>query len=90
MIKSRLVLVRVVVIVAMLVVVGPLQPQQPTSERTPTTDHPIRFSAFSVNQRTGKSGTLDIAIERWSADAERKSLDLVSTATDRERGQDRC
>jgi hypothetical protein len=53
------------------------------SSASPSQDHPKReqFTAFAVNMgtafgvpRTGQAGTVDITIDRWSTDAERKSL----------------
>jgi len=50
---------------------------------------PLRFRAFGVNMQGGISGTLDIAIERWSTDEERAVLlDKVSGTTARRSDQD--
>lgn len=54
-----------------------LTAQQPAASTTPTTvseKDPLRFRAFGVNLQGGRSGTLDIAIERWSTDGERAAL----------------
>jgi hypothetical protein len=51
---------------------------------------PLRFRAFGVNMQGGISGTLDIAIERWSSDEERAVLlDKVAGTTDRRSDQDK-
>ena len=53
------------------------------SSASSSQDHPKReqFTAFAVNMgtafgvpRTGQAGTVDITIDRWSTDAERKGL----------------
>jgi hypothetical protein len=53
------------------------------SSASPSKDNPKReqFTAFAVNMgtafgvpRTGQAGTVDITIDRWSTDAERKGL----------------
>ncbi len=78
---------------AALALVAPIAAQQPaavagTPTETPTKKDPLRFTAFNVSMTTGIAGTTDIVIERWSTDAERKSLlALVETAKYGEGGQ---
>jgi hypothetical protein len=55
-----------------------------------TKKDPLRFRAFGVNMQGGISGTLDIAIERWSTDGERTALlDQVAGTTERRSDQDK-
>ena len=42
--------------------------------RTPTKDDPIRYRAFAVQLQGGRSGQVDIAIERWTTESEREKL----------------
>jgi len=51
------------------------------TEHTPTKEDPLRFSAFAVQMEAGISGVVDIAIERWSTDAERAQLVGMVKAT---------
>jgi len=61
---------------------------QPFTEHTPTKKDPLRFTAFGVNMQSGLSGEIQIAIDRWSTDAERNALiGLVQTAKEGESGQ---
>jgi hypothetical protein len=54
----------------------------------PTKKDPLRFSAFNVSMQTGMAGDTEIAIERWTTDAERESLlDLAAQAKEGEDGQ---
>lgn len=56
--------------------------------RTPTKDDPIRYRAFAVQLQGGRSGQVDIAIERWTTDAEREKLiGLAMKAKEGEPGQ---
>ena len=56
----------------------------------PTKKDPLRFSAFAVSLPAGVSGRVEIAIERWSSDAERKGLlDLLATTSFKSGGQDK-
>jgi len=49
----------------------------------PTEKDPLRFSAFAVQMQGGIAGSVEIAIERWSTDAERQLLvGMVQTTTD--------
>jgi hypothetical protein len=73
---------------AALALVASLSAQQ-FADSAPTTKNPVRFSAFAVQMDTGINGMIEIAIERWSTDAERQMLiGLVGTATDKSGGQD--
>jgi hypothetical protein len=75
------------VVGASLALVVPVASQAPT---TPTKDDPLRFRAFAVSMPAGQAGTVDIVIERWSTDAERKSLlDLLAGASFKSGGQDK-
>jgi hypothetical protein len=72
--------------VALVVPLGAQQASAPAD--APTKKDPLRFSAFNVSMPTGAAGVTEITIERWSTDAERKSLlDLVAAAKEGERGQ---
>jgi len=67
-----------------------LAQKAPYSEATPTEKEPLRFSAFAVQMEGGMAGVVDIAIERWSTDAERQALlTLVNTTTDKPQDQDK-
>jgi hypothetical protein len=78
----------IVAIGALLALVAPLQGQQATTSDAPTKKDPIRFSAFNVSMPTGMAGMTEIAIERWTADDERKSLlDVLAGAKWGEDGQ---
>ncbi len=56
----------------------------PFTEATPTKDAPLRFSCFAVNMQGGMAGSVEIAVERWTTDAERQALlGLVGQTTDR-------
>lgn len=72
--------------------------QQPAAPGAPAGDghtvvtkkDPLRFTAFGVNMQGGMSGTLDIGIERWSSDAERKALlDQVAGTSVKRSDQDK-
>jgi hypothetical protein len=77
-----------VAIAAAFIVVGPMLAAQSFTEHVPTQKDPLRFSAFAVQMEAGMSGSIEIAIERWSTDAERQTLvGLVNTATDKVGGQ---
>ena len=54
---------------------------QPTS--APTKKDPVRYSAFAIQMQGGMSGAVQIAIERWTTDEERKALiGLVQVSSD--------
>lgn len=64
--------------------------KMPFTEVAPTTKEPLRFSCFSVNMQSGMAGDIEVAIERWSTDAERQTLiHLVKQSTDKQGGQDK-
>ena len=75
----------------------PLAAQQPaatsgttpaTAADAPTVKDPMRFSAFAVSLPAGASGVVEIAVERWTTDAERQSLlDVLGGASFKEGGQ---
>ena len=72
-------------VVAIGLTAGTLFAQKmPFTEVAPTEKEPLRFSAFAVQMNAGVAGDLEIAIERWSTDAERQALlNLVGQTTDR-------
>jgi len=75
---------------AAVILTVPVLAQQPPAESGPTKESPIRFSAFAVNMQGGRAGTVDIAIERWSTDAERQLLvGMVQTTTDKPSDQEK-
>jgi hypothetical protein len=77
-------------VVAAVAIAAPILAQQPAVPGGPTAKNPIRYSAFAISMNRGKAGQVDIAIERWSTDAEREGLlKLVSTATRQAGGQDK-
>jgi hypothetical protein len=64
--------------------------QQTFTEAQPTKDAQLRFSAFAVNMQGGLAGNVEIAIERWTTDAERNALvELVKQTTDSPKDQER-
>lgn len=65
-----------------------LAAQQPYSEADPTAKDPLRFSAFAVQMQGGMAGEVEIAIERWSTDDERKALvGILQATTDKSSSQ---
>ena len=67
-----------------------LAPLSAWQVETPTKKDPIRFSAFAVSLPAGKSGVVDIAIERWTTDAERAALlDVLAGTSFKAGGQDK-
>ena len=78
-----------VALIAALALAATVVAQQPYTEKVPSTKDPIRFSAFAVNMQGGMTGDVEIAIERWTTDAERQALiPLVKSSTDKVGGQD--
>jgi hypothetical protein len=61
---------------------APAATAPPMAADVPTVKDPIRFSAFAVSLQQGQAGQVDMAIERWSTDAERKSLRDLLAGTD--------
>ena len=79
-------------IVAALALLVPIAAQQPASLDGPTTKEPWRFRAVlqTQGQDAGLQGVAEVVIERWSSDAERKSLvDLLAGTTLKTGGQDK-
>ena len=67
-----------------------LAQKAPYSEATPTEKEPLRFSAFAVRMQGGMAGAVEIAIERWSTEAERQLLvGMVQTTTDKPSDQEK-
>ena len=76
MLKKLGIVLAAVTTVMALAVAFPVSAQQVQAEQTPTAK--------------GASGTVQIAIERWTTDAERPALlAVVATTTDRPGGQDK-
>jgi hypothetical protein len=78
-------------IVAALILLVPVAAQQPAAP-APTAKDPLRFRAVLQTQAqdAGLQGVVEIAIERWSTDAERQSLvSLLSGTTLKSGGQDK-
>jgi hypothetical protein len=72
----------------LLAFVAPLGARQADTPQAPTKKDPIRFSCFNVSMQTGMAGVTEIAIERWTAEAERQSLlDVLAGAKWGEDGQ---
>lgn len=62
--------------------------QQPYSEAEPTTKGPLRFSAYAIQIQGGMAGEIEIALERWSTDDERKALvGILQATTDKSSSQ---
>lgn len=79
-------------IVAALALLVPIAAQQAPALDAPTTKEPWRFRAVlqTQGQDAGLQGVADVVIERWSTDAERKSLvDLLAGTTLKTGGQDK-
>ena len=73
---------------ALLAFVAPVGARQAETPQEPTKKDPIRFSCFNVSMQTGMSGVTEVAIERWTVDAERQSLlDVLAGAKWGEEGQ---
>ncbi len=69
---------------------APAPTQQPVAAEAPTPKNPVRFSAFAMSMQQGQAGQIDIAIERWTTDAERKGLlDVLASAEFKSGGQDK-
>ena len=77
----RGVLMGIVVAGAALALVVPVLGQQAATPQGPTKERPLRFSAFAVSMQAGAAGRVDIAIERWTTDAERQMLLKEITGT---------
>jgi hypothetical protein len=84
------VILRALAVAGALAMLTPVFAQQPAAPVGPTPKNPIRYAAFAVSMNQGKAGQVDIAIERWTTDAEREGLlKLVSGATKQVGGQDK-
>ena len=61
---------------AVFALLVPVAAQQPAAAQGPTAKDPLRFRAVmqTQGQDAGAEGVAEIAIERWSTDAERQSL----------------
>ena len=88
-------LLAALVLVVSSVATGHLTAQQPAPAGSGGTTvvskkDPLRFRAFGVNMQGGISGTLDIVIERWSADGERAVLlDQIAGTSSQRSDQDK-
>jgi hypothetical protein len=77
---------------AVLALLIPVAAQQPAAAPGPTPKDPLRFRAVmqTQGQDAGAQGVVNIAIERWSTDAERQSLvSLLAGTTLKTGGQDK-
>lgn len=76
--------------VGTLAFVPPLFAQQATDLAAPTPKNPILYSGFAVSEQQGQAGQIDITVERWTTDAERKGLlELLAGAEFKTGGQDK-
>jgi hypothetical protein len=81
---------RVAATFAVLALVVPLAAQSPAAEQVPTEKDPIRFSAFAVSMQGGRAGVVEIVVERWTPDDERKKLlEVLAGADFNAGGQDK-
>ena len=88
--KSHRRLLGLIVAAAAVVAMPVLAQKSPFTEHVPTQKDPLRFSAFAVQMQAGMAGTLEIALERWTTDAERQALiGLVKVSTDRPQDQEK-
>jgi hypothetical protein len=86
--SQRLRVVGTLVIGAVLALGFPVAAQQPPPLDTPTKKDPLRFSAFAVSMPAGQAGLVDIVIERWTTDEERKGLlEILAGASFKSGGQ---
>lgn len=75
---------------AALSLAATLAAQPASAPQVPTEKDPIRFSAFAVRMQGGGSGTVDIVIERWTPDDERKKLlEVLAGANFNDGGQEK-
>ena len=81
---------RIAAIGAVLALVVPLAAQSSAAEQVPTEKDPIRFSAFAVSMQGGRAGVVEIVVERWTGDDERKGLlEVLGGTTFKDGGQDK-
>lgn len=67
-----------------------LSAQPAAAPQVPTEKDPIRFRAFAVSMQGGRAGVVEIAIERWTGDDERKGLlEVLGGTSFKEGGQDK-
>ena len=71
MIRSRCLVIAAAVVAAVLVGAPAFAQEGPF---VPTKDNPLRFSAFAVQMQAGVSTRVNIVVDRWSTDEERKAL----------------
>jgi hypothetical protein len=62
---------------ALMAVAGSVLLLAPLAASPQIEDTPARFTAAAVNMNRGVAGTLDIAVHRWSSDADRDRLMAV-------------
>jgi hypothetical protein len=63
--------------------------QEPATPEAPTPKSPVRYDAFAVSPQ-GPAGQVNIAIERWTTDAERQGLlQVLAGASFNSGGQDK-
>jgi hypothetical protein len=68
----------------------PAPKQESIEAEAPTPKNPVRFAAFAVSMQQGQAGQVDIAIERWTTDVERKGLlNVLAGAEFKLGGQDK-
>lgn len=80
----------IVAVTVSLSLVPVLTARQQAPADLPTVQDPLRFSAFAVSLQGGRAGNVEIHIERWTTDAERKTLvDLLAGASFKSGGQAR-
>jgi hypothetical protein len=86
--QVRVVLSALAIGAAVMVAVPRATEQAPAD--SPTKKDPLRFTAFAVSMQAGAAGRVEIAIERWTTDAERQALlDLLAGASFKSGGQDK-
>lgn len=79
-------------IVAVFTLFVPVAARQQAAAQGPTAKDPLRFTAVLQTQGAdmGRMGVVDIVIERWTGDAERKALvDLLPGLSFKSGGQDK-
>jgi hypothetical protein len=88
MFKTHRTVLGTLIVAALAALAVPALAQAPYSESAPTKTEPLRFSAFAVQMQTGQSGVVEVAIERWTTDAERNAIiGLLKQTTDSTRDQ---
>jgi hypothetical protein len=88
--RKQLRVIAGIVVSAATAVVVLVAAQQPPASDAPTKKDPLRFTAFAVSMPAGQAGVVNIVIERWTTDAERKALlEVLSGASFKDGGQDK-